>query len=105
VGFIGYRRCDKGVRVFLECTESSSDAVSCTYSIDAIFSERGARFEGVSDIFALKKFYKLVNSLEERAREQGRERQIILRSPEDLMDHLRLTNNSRELAEDPRIRL
>jgi hypothetical protein len=106
MGFIGYRRRDNGVRVFLECSESGEDNVSCTYPIDVIFTQNGApRFEGVTDVFALKKFYKLVNSLEERAREQGRERQIILRSPEDLVEHLRLTRNSREVTEDPPSRL
>jgi hypothetical protein len=100
VGFIGYRRDGNVVRVFLECSESG-EAVSCTYPIDVMFTSSGARFEGVIDVFALKKFYKLVNSLEERAREQGRERQVILGSPEDLLEHLRLTNNSREFTRDP----
>ena len=97
VGFIGYRRGhDTAVRVFLECSDSGGE-VSCTYPIEVIFTAHGGpRFEGGSDVFALKKFYKLVNSLEERAREHGRERQVILRSPEDLIEHLRLTNNSRE---------
>jgi hypothetical protein len=105
VGFIGYRRHDNGVRVFLECSESSDETVSCTYPIDVIFAERGPRFEGVVDVFALKKFYKLVNSLEERAREQGRDREVPLRSPEDLVEHLRLTRNSREFTDDPPSRL
>jgi len=70
-----------------------------------VFDAGSARFEGVADVFALKKFYKLMNSLEERAREHGRARQIILRSPDDMVEHLRLTNNSRELAEDPPRRL
>jgi hypothetical protein len=101
VGFIGYRRHNNAVRVFLECLDIE-DRLSCSYPIDVIFTEHGdARFEGVSDVFALKKFYKLVNSLEERARECGRERQIILRSAEDLLEHLRLTKNSREFTEDP----
>ena len=105
MGFIGYRRHDNAVRVFLECSDSSG-AVSCTYPIDVIFTDHGGpRFEGVSDVFALKKFYKLVNSLEERARECSRERQVILRSPEDLLVHLRLTKNSREFTEDPPRRL
>lgn len=94
---------DDTVRVFLEC--SGDGEITCTYAIDTIFGPGNARFEGVNDVFALKKFYKLVNSLEERARECGRERQIILRSAEDLLEHLRLTKNSRELAEDPPSRL
>jgi hypothetical protein len=105
VGFIGYRRHDNGVRVFLECSETSENTVSCTYPIDVIFAERGPRFEGVVDVFALKKFYKLVNSLEERAREHGRDRQVTLRSPDDLMEHLRLTRNAREFTDDPPSRL
>ena len=107
MGFIGYRRHDHGVRIFLECSESEPGrgTASCTYPVDVIFSERGVRFEGVNDIFALKKFYKLVNSLEERAREHHRDRQAVFRSPEELLEHLRLTRNSREFAEDPPSRL
>jgi hypothetical protein len=102
MGFIGYRRLDDTVRMFLECADAADNAVTCTYAIDTIFTSPGdVRFEGVTDVFALKKFYKLVNSLEERAREQGRDRQVILRSPEDLLEHLRLTKNSRELPGDP----
>jgi hypothetical protein len=101
MGFIGYRRFDNTVRLFLECSDAD-DTTSCTYSIDVIFTKLGyATFEGVTDVFALKKFYKLVNSLEERAREQGRDRDVILRSPADLVEHLRLTKNSRELSGDP----
>ncbi len=107
MGFIGYRRHDSGVRIFLECSEQEADggAPSCTYPVDVIFSPRGVRFEGVHDVFALKKFYKLVNSLEERAREHHRDRQVIFRSPEDLLEHLKVTRNSREFAADPPSRL
>jgi len=107
MGFIGYRRHERGVRVFLECSEAEpgAGAVSCTYPVDVIFTENGVHLEGVTDIFALKKFYKLVNSLEERAREHNRDRQVVFRSPEDLLEHLRLTRNAREFAEDPPSRL
>src|SRR5882672_3656209 len=98
MGFLGYRRHEHGVRVFLEC----SDDGSCSYPIDVLFSDTAEpRFTGVTDVFALKKFYKVINSLEERAREQGRPRQAILESAEQLVEHLRLTNNAREFAEDP----
>ena len=109
MGFIGYLRHNEGhnegVRIFLECSESGAGAVSCTYPVDVIFTQQGVRLEGVGDIFALKKFYKLVNSLEERAREHSRDRQVVFRSPEDLLEHLRLTRNSREFTEDPPSRL
>lgn len=105
MGFIGYRRQDARVRIFLECSESEPGRVTCTYPVDVVFAGQGVRLEGVSDIFALKKFYKLVNSLEERAREQNRDRQVVFRSPEDLLAHLRLTRNSHEFAEDPPSRL
>ncbi len=105
MGFIGYRRVGDRVRMFLECSDEEN-GVSCTYPVDVVFSEKEeVRIEGVTDVFALKKSYKLVNSLEERAREQGRERQVIFRTPEDLLNHLRLTRNSRELADDPPSRL
>lgn len=101
MGFIGYRRDGPIVRMFLECSDESG-AVTCSYAVDAVFLPAGdVRFDGVTDILSLKKFYKLINSLEERAREQSRDRQVILRSPEDLLDHLRLTKNSRELERDP----
>lgn len=108
MGFIGYRRHSSGVRIFLECSEAAPGAreVSCTYPVDVIFTERGGvRLEGIHDIFALKKFYKLVNSLEERAREQARDYRVVFRSPEDLLEHLRLTRNSREFSDDPASRL
>ena len=101
MGFIGYRRHNEGVRIFLECSEPGAGDVSCTYPVDVIFSGQTVRLEGVRDIFALKKFYKLVNSLEERAREHRRQRQVVFRSPEDLLEHLRLTRNSREFTDDP----
>jgi hypothetical protein len=110
MGFIGYRfigdrRLGDRVRMFLECSDREN-GVSSTYPVDVVFSAKAdVRIEGVTDVFALKKFYKLVNSLEERAREHGRERQVIFRTPEDLLDHLRLTRNSRELTEDPPSRL
>jgi hypothetical protein len=104
MGFIAYRRLDDRVRMFLECSDEEGGGISCTYPVDLIF-DRTVRIEGVTDVFALKKFYKLFNSLEERAREQGRDREVILRSPEDLIEHLRLTRNSRELTEDPPSRL
>lgn len=106
MGFIGYRRRDDGVRIFLECSEPEPGAaVSCSYPVDVIFTPQGVRLEGVRDILALKKFYKLVHSLEERARERSRDRQVVFRSSEDLLNHLRLTRNSRELPEDPPSRL
>jgi hypothetical protein len=107
MGFIGYRRHERGVRVFLECSEAELGAgtVSCTYPVDVVFTDNGVRFEGLTDIFALKKFYKLVNSLEERARENNRDRQVVFHSPENLLEHLRLTRNAREFAEDPPSRL
>ena len=113
MGFIGYLRHNaghteghtEGVRIFLECSESGAGAVSCTYPVDVIFTQQGARLEGVGDILALKKFYKLVNSLEERAREHSHDRQVVFRSPEGLLEHLRLTRNSREFTEDPPSRL
>ena len=109
MGFIGYRHHNNRVRIFLECSEpesgSGAGGISCTYPVDVIFSGQGVRLEGLHDIFALKKFYKLVNSLEERAREHRRDRQVVFRSPEDLLEHLRLTRNSREFSEDPASRL
>lgn len=113
MGFIGYRRHDTGVRVFLECSEDGDGGrVTCTYPIDVVFAggpaaaaPPAARFGGVTDVYALKKFYKLVHALEQRARESGRRRDEVLRSPDDLLAFLGMTRNSREFSEDPPCRL
>lgn len=105
MGFIGYRRQDSGVRIFLECREEADHGVTCTYPVGVLFTPRGVRFEGVTDVYALKKFYKLVNALEERARERNLDRDVVFRSLEDLIEHLRLTRNAREFRADPPSRL
>lgn len=102
MGFIGYRPHAEGVRVFLECQDDAAgEAISCTYPVDVIFTESGLRLEGVQDLFSLKKFYKLVNALEERARENGRDRTVPFRSVHDMLTHLRLLRNARQFVADP----
>lgn len=97
MGFIGYQRNGDRVRIYLECAERPDGAVEHSYAVDVLFSP-AVRLEGVNDILALKKFYKLVNSLEERAREHGRERTGVFASPESLLEHLAWTRNAREFA-------
>ena len=105
MGFIGYQREGNRVRIFLECADRPEGGVEHSYAVDVLF-EPALRLEGVSDILALKKFYKLVNSLEERAREQGRERTGVFASPESLLEHLAWTRNARQFppSEAPRAR-
>jgi hypothetical protein len=59
----------------------------------------------VDGILVLKKFYKLVHSLEERAREHGNDRLQALGSVEGLLEHLSYTRNARDFAglEKPRL--
>ncbi len=94
VGFIGYLRDGDAVRIFLECSEPARDY---SYAVDVVFQPK-LILRGVTDVLCLKKFYKLVNSLEERAREHGREWQRVFESPESLMQHLAWTRNAREFA-------
>ena len=122
MGFIGYQvrrgpaseeRSVYVVRIFLECRENSVDgnsgaksgeeprsAISYTYAVDVEFPSGNSpcRFQGVDGVLVLKKFYKLVNSLEERAREHGNPRQMPLESVEALLEHLRYTRNARDLT-------
>ncbi|MBI4459605.1 MAG: hypothetical protein HY648_06060 [Acidobacteria bacterium] len=122
MGFVGYALRAEAenhriVRIFLECQEDSKREpeasnnlrlFSCTYAIDFIFpgGDSSCRLDGVNDILALKKFYKLVHSLEERAREHGNDRSTPLRSPEGLLQHLAFTRNARDFTgqEEPRRR-
>jgi hypothetical protein len=113
VGFIGYRRQQEGsrdaaVRIYLECCEepssigprAGSPAVSCGYAVDVFFPEGRApcSLRGVDDVLALKKFYKLVFSLEERAREHGNDWRSVMKSPQALLEHLSYTRNARDFA-------
>lgn len=117
VGFIGYRRSRKGdseeiVRIFLECREDSAvppptaaflkglGEVSYTYAVDVVFpgGKAPCSLRGVDGILVLKKFYKLIQSLEERARERGNDRQKVLASVEGLLEHLAYTRNARDFT-------
>ncbi len=116
MGFIGYLlqrdgKADEVVRIFLECREDfhPSDpandppgepllGICYTYAVDVVFpgGKPPCRLRGVEGILVLKKFYKLVNSLEERAREHGNDRQKVLGSVEGLLEHLTYTRNARD---------
>jgi len=128
VGFIGYlyRRegsnegaNDEVVRIFLECREQVNEhgqaeytpaekplSLSYTYAVDVVFpgGKPPCRLRGVDGILALKKFYKLVNSLEERAREHGNDREKALSSAAGLLEHLAYTRNARNFTglEEPK---
>ncbi len=106
MGFIGYQRDGHRVRIFLECADLPDERVEYSYAVDVFFGHQ-VRLEGVSGILALKKFYKLVNSLEERARERGRDRTGVFASPESLLEHLAWTRNAREFPPslEPRSRI
>ena len=107
MGFIGYSAMSEGqvnqvVRIFLECQENASEppAISYTYAVDVIFpgGKPPCRLRGVDEVLVLKKFYKLMHSLEERAREHGNPRQNVVDSAEGMMEHLRYTRNARDFT-------
>ena len=117
MGFIGYMTKqggdDKIVRIFMECRESSDQGtpvadrtgkilpnIRYTYAVDVVFpgGKAPCRLRGVDGILALKKFYKLIQSLEERAREHGNSREKVAESAEGLLEHLAYTRNARDFT-------
>ena len=114
VGFIGYMVKQEGendqlVRIFLECQEETNQNhetsgkfshTSCTYVVDVVYpgGKPPCRLRGIDNILTLKKFYKLVFSLEERAREHGHDRNKALNSIEGLLKHLAYTRNVRDFT-------
>ncbi len=122
MGFIGFvvKRergadgdVDPVVRIFLECRDGSPErrdaaelandpqpGTSYTYAVDVIFpgGKSPCRLRGVDRVLVLKKFYKLVNSLEERAREHGNPREKALESVETMVEHLGYTRNARDFT-------
>jgi hypothetical protein len=112
MGFIGYRRQSEGskaasIRIYMECREEASapgsgstSQCSCGYVVDVVFpgNDSPCRLRGVEGVLALKKFYKLVFSLEERAREHGNDWAVVMTSPERLLEHLAYTRNARDFT-------
>jgi hypothetical protein len=110
MGFIGYLveySENPVVRVFMECNDEPGEreavpgeGISYTYAVDVIFpnDRPPCRLSGLDDILSLKKFYKVISSLEERAREHGNSRQAPLESIGGFVEHLRYTRNARDLA-------
>ena len=118
MGFIGYlveREGEAGdvVRDFLECQENflmpehaaeragePPAGISYSYAVDVIFPEgeaclssaRGGRDPGIEEV------YKLIHSLEERAREHGHNRGKAIESVEALVQHLGYTRNARDFT-------
>jgi len=113
LGFIGYQKQrevngDEVVRIYLECEEKPASETACGYAVDVIFAGGGApcRLRGVEGVLVLKKFYKLLFSLEERAREHGNDWRAVMESAERLLEHLRYTRNARDFSgvAEPRLR-
>ncbi len=122
MGFIGYgsgrEGADETVRIYLECQEEAVSQeparpglgkVSYRDAVDVVFpgGEAPCRLRGVDDILVLKKFYKVVFSLEERAREHGHEFRVVFASPQRLVEHLGYTRNARAFkpGEEPLLRM
>jgi hypothetical protein len=105
VGFIGYRRMREGaseaVRIYLECRDEPGGP-QCRFVVDVVFPGGSpALLRGVDGVLALKKFYKLVFSLEERAREHGNDWHSVMESSPKLLEHLRYTRNARDFTQAP----
>jgi hypothetical protein len=111
MGFIGYRReqpegVDAVVRIYLECRETpvaastESSQIACGDAVDVLFPSGGGpcKLRGVDGVLVLKKFYKLLFSLEERAREHGNDWRSVMSSPGRLLEHLRYTRNARDFT-------
>jgi hypothetical protein len=113
LGFIGYRvepaaGAARIVRIYMECRENSAPdaaagnapAITCGDMVDVVFPgvKGPCRLRGVDGVLVLKKFYKLVFSLEERAREHGNDWRGVMQSPEKLLEHLRYTRNARDFS-------
>ena len=121
MGFIAYQRLDTGdnsqaVRIYLECMDQpapdgtartvrsiSGSGLSFSFAVDLLFPEgdRPCELCGIDGILPLKKFYKLLFSLEERAREHGNDWKDVTGSLASLLEHLRYTRNARDLTDQP----
>ena len=109
MGFIGYRQMHDGsvdaVRIYLECQDRSSgldaaNEITCGPVVDVLFPAGApCRLRGIEGVLVLKKFYKLVFSLEERAREHGNDWRSVMESSTRLLEHLRYTRNAREFTQ------
>jgi hypothetical protein len=109
MGFIAYQLLEEStVRIFMEC-EDEGEAMSYTQAVNVHFGGPGSscRLSEVDNILALKKFYKLVFSLEERARERGHDWRSVFTSRDKVIEHLEYTRNVRRLASGtlPRVRV
>lgn len=127
MGFIAYQVMGEAdrpqrVRILLECQQASGggtdaadaandEPISYSYAVDVQFvpnpsgvpGQSSCTLHGIEELLALKKFYKLVFSLEERAREHGNDRQQVFASAEQLVEHLDYTRNARRLAATARV--
>ncbi len=123
MGFIAYQRLGTSdgpqtVRIYLECMDQpvpdgadrtaraisgSGPGLSFSFAVDLLFpgGDRPCELRGIDGILPLKKFYKLVFSLEERAREHGNDWKDVTGSPASLLEHLRYTHNARDLTGQP----
>jgi hypothetical protein len=97
--FIGYKvfREDNfaQVTIFLNCR----DEADFESAVDVIFEENEpARFDGIDGLSVIKKFNRLIGSLEERAREEKASRGQVFQSANDLIYFLSRVKNSKEFG-------
>ena len=98
--FIGYSRPKsaegEAIRIFLNC----ADETRYEQAVDVIFPKQGGfEFRGVNTLPAIKKFNRLINALEKRAREENVPREKVFESATRLKYFLSRIKNSREFKD------
>ena len=102
MGFIGYRQqpaagAERVIRIYMECRDEENSkerpnrSITCGSAVDVAFfaGSTACQLRGIENVLSLKKFYKLVFSLEERAREHGNDWRSVMTSPERLLELMR----------------
>ncbi len=123
MGFIGYavqRGMGPGqvlVRIFLNCDEKPlaelptipepvtlrpPEAIHFLHAVDVVFDHKGdrCRFRGLDTISAVRKFNRLLGSLDERAREHNRDPNTMFRSSDEFLAVLARVKNVRQFSPD-----
>ncbi len=123
MGFIGYiakRGVASGqdlVRIFLNCDEKPltgaptipepvtlrpPEAIHFLHAVDVIFDHKGdgCRLRGLDTVSAVRKFNRLLGSLDGRARKQNRDPNTMFRSSDEFLAVLARVKNVRQFSPD-----
>ena len=101
MAFMAYRRHADGIRLFLDGNEANNGEIDWNFPVDVIFNEPGGvRFEGVTDIAALKRLSSLMVEFE-KACARETEPDLAFQSMEYFATFLEARTDSRELPPEP----